>query len=285
MPTSGNTAFTMSFDQVINRAMHIVGKTQYLLNPDASELTDARQILNTIVHDQENREIFPYQIDDVIQKFVASSTVLGSDGLFYRCVRGHTASAITRPVSGANWALYWLQDASLATPGAWVDGTPYVTSGELTVPDDTLAVWSARVLDDYSNDHSVDVVSMQKFRQVQDRQTDTETWPHTIAFDGKASGGKIFIWPIPIEFTSALVWQKVRKLYSGTAGSDEIDAWSKSLRWLIYELAADLADSFQLDLLERNYLSSKAEKLRKAQVQTHEVDDASGFMPAFDLCD
>lgn len=54
----------------------------------------------------------------------APSAVLGTDGNNYRCIKTHTSSASTHPITGGDWATYWVLDNTLdGTP--WVDGMFY----------------------------------------------------------------------------------------------------------------------------------------------------------------
>lgn len=52
------------------------------------------------------------------------SEVEGTDTNNYRCIRNHTADANNRPVTGANYLLYWEEGGSSGV--AWAEGTSYV---------------------------------------------------------------------------------------------------------------------------------------------------------------
>lgn len=51
------------------------------------------------------------------------SEVIGTDALNYRCIRSHTADSTNKPITGANYLLYWEQAGS--SGAAWADGTAY----------------------------------------------------------------------------------------------------------------------------------------------------------------
>jgi phage gp36-like protein len=55
--------------------------------------------------------------------FGPSSEVLGTDTKNYTCIVAHTAAALNKPVTGANYATYWAQKGS--SGGTWVDGSAY----------------------------------------------------------------------------------------------------------------------------------------------------------------
>lgn len=57
-----------------------------------------------------------------------TSEVIGSDGVNYRCITGHTSDAIRKPITGTSYRIYWQEGGEDGS--AWVDDTDY-TNGEL----------------------------------------------------------------------------------------------------------------------------------------------------------
>lgn len=57
-----------------------------------------------------------------------TSEVIGSDGVNYRCITGHTSDTINKPITGTSYRLYW--EAGGTSGSAWATGTDY-TNGEL----------------------------------------------------------------------------------------------------------------------------------------------------------
>ena|SRR3990167_1408790 len=57
-----------------------------------------------------------------------TSEVIGSDGINYRCIMGHTAALINRPITGTSYRLYW--EPGGTSGSTWVLATDY-TNGEL----------------------------------------------------------------------------------------------------------------------------------------------------------
>jgi hypothetical protein len=53
-----------------------------------------------------------------------TSLVVGTDALYYLCIKDHTSAAASRPITGADYATYW-QAVSTATATAWVTATAY----------------------------------------------------------------------------------------------------------------------------------------------------------------
>ena len=52
------------------------------------------------------------------------SVVTGTDAIDYKCIRSHTADSTNKPITGANYLLYW--EAGGAGPSVWASGTSYV---------------------------------------------------------------------------------------------------------------------------------------------------------------
>lgn len=53
------------------------------------------------------------------------SVVTGTDALAYRCILPHTAAAVNRPITGANWSMFWELGGSGAV--AWASGASYTS--------------------------------------------------------------------------------------------------------------------------------------------------------------
>lgn len=68
------------------------------------------------------------------------SVVTGTDAAAWKCIRSHTADSTTRPITGANYLLYW--EAGGSGPSVWATGTEY------TAPQH-LRLWFKRPLYDF----------------------------------------------------------------------------------------------------------------------------------------
>ena len=61
--------------------------------------------------------------------FGTLSTVIGTDGEYYDCILGHTASAENRPITGADWPLFWQLTTTVGA--VWATSTAYTTAQSL----------------------------------------------------------------------------------------------------------------------------------------------------------
>lgn len=80
--------------------------------PQAVYLTDHATLAD--------RALYVYPIPGEVP---TPSVVTGTDSQPYRCITTHRSSAVTRPITGANWSLYW--EAGGTGPSAWVADQPY----------------------------------------------------------------------------------------------------------------------------------------------------------------
>jgi hypothetical protein len=70
----------------------------------------------------------------------SQSVVTGTDAAAWKCIRSHTAASENRPITGANYLLFWESGGS--GPSAWASGTSY------TAPQH-LRLWFKRPLYDF----------------------------------------------------------------------------------------------------------------------------------------
>ena len=79
-----------------------------------------------------------------VQSYTLSNVVIGTDGNNYYCKADHLAANDNKPITGANYALYW---TLTGVPGvAWVIGTNYTASFD--VYNQPVKVWA----DIYTNE-------------------------------------------------------------------------------------------------------------------------------------
>lgn len=57
-----------------------------------------------------------------------ASTIIGSDLKEYRCILGHTSAEATRPITGADYATYWVVTGGTGAAETWVTATSYVAA-------------------------------------------------------------------------------------------------------------------------------------------------------------
>lgn len=117
--------------------VQILTHAQYEAISNKFDRGDTEKIFLT--HDRvlASRSLYVWPLPNNIN---TQSEVIGTDALNYRCIRSHTAVADNKPVTGANYLLFWEQGGS--SGATWVSGTSY-SAPQL------LRIWYKRPLADF----------------------------------------------------------------------------------------------------------------------------------------
>jgi hypothetical protein len=70
--------------------------------------------------DRASREL---RIHPMLSSVDTQSEVIGTDTNNYQCIRKHTSDSTKKPITGANWRIYWQLGGSSGS--AWADATQY----------------------------------------------------------------------------------------------------------------------------------------------------------------
>lgn len=81
-------------------------------DPQAVYLTDHRDVGSQTLY-----------INPMLAAVNTQSVVTGTDAIDYKCIRSHTAATLNKPITGANYLLYWTAGGSGAT--TWAADTAY----------------------------------------------------------------------------------------------------------------------------------------------------------------
>ncbi len=103
--------------------MEIINQHQYESIVDKNDTGDPEK-----VHLEKNRVLSSrtMRIWPAKSSIGTTSEVTGSDTLNYQCIMLHTSAADNKPITGANYKLYWQQTGSAGS--AWVTATEYTNS-------------------------------------------------------------------------------------------------------------------------------------------------------------
>lgn len=123
--------------------------------------------MNMLLHSFQGYEAFPWKIENTQVQFTSISSVVNLPGeeTYYTCIKAHTAAALNKPGTGADWALYWVEFGDSTNSSDWVTGTSYTTNMEYTLSNLNnliIGVNSARLLTDGAYE-SVEVISRDDF--------------------------------------------------------------------------------------------------------------------------
>ena len=116
-------AWEQTRNDIIKRALRIIGVLEQGDSPDSHQLNEAIDTLNGLLKSLSLENIWLWKIDWFIESLSASSEVTGTDGKIYTCIRGHTSSSENQPVTGSQYKLFWKESGT--TGGVWADATAY----------------------------------------------------------------------------------------------------------------------------------------------------------------
>ena len=166
-------AFTQTSDDIIKAALRLVNETDANTAPDVAVLERARDALNTLINSLQEDGTLDYQVVLTEQTLTASSSVTGTDGNYYRCIKAHTSATANKPITGASWPTYWILDGSQAG-GTWVTSTAYTTIGEFSPASGTLDVLDMYVKYNGSDDQ-VRLITQEDYDAISEKYVESTT--------------------------------------------------------------------------------------------------------------
>lgn len=274
MATSGSFDFGMTTTQIIARAWRLCRRKEEGESVPTWAEVNGRQILNAYVKHLQNRGVFLWTLEQKIKTLTASSEVLGTEAtpLNYDCILAHTAAAANRPITGAEWPMYWYQRGSSGS--TWVTSTAYTSIGDFLLPVEALAIERAKIrYNDVDHDLKLESFRGDYFDIANKTQTGQ---PVKMFIQKQLSQNKVLLWPIPNTTDYVLHYLQTRKLEDFDASLNDPDMKSKWLDVLCFGLAARWAPELALPRDERMELKEDAERfLLEAKAGDYESEEAS----------
>lgn len=274
--TSGTNSWIITEQDVIKRALRQVGAIGTGDSPNSNEYADARLVLNSVIQSLINEGVGLWKREWITQAFNPLSKVVGTDGFSYYCVKPHTATSDSQPVTGTSFQEYW--DAGESTETAWVSGASYTSSNQFTYSNDIIDIEKMFVRDT-GYDYPVDKISLDEFFDLGSKSSFTTTYPTKFAIETKLNNPIVHLFPVPIVDTDVQIHLLVTKrVFDTDTTSENLDFPVEWLEALTYLLSSRLADEYHLDLSERGYLQNKAEEFKRRAMGKESRDLASSFV-------
>jgi len=246
-----DTDFNLKVRQIIETAYRYIGETvvfdQY-----------AKDLLQVVILNLQGRGYFFWNVEDVNREFTAPSQVTGNgDSKNYTCYRGHTASSVNRPPTGADWTKYWYEANSAGS--AWALNSPYISTGDFYPASNTLSIDNAIIR--YQNrDRQLRFISKVEYSRYEKKQQTGTPW--AIFYDDTRPP-QVFLYPqihTDLVDDHLLIYRRVVRAsdIEGSSAMDDFD--SNWLHVLILLLAKELAaQRFNLPMERILYLENKAD--------------------------
>ena len=147
------------------------------------------------------------------------------------------------------------------TPALWETGTDYTTIGDVDLASNVLDVTQAFMRDASSRDYDIELISGDKFGEIYDKSN--QTIHPTKAWVEKLLPSVFHFAQQPSDDDYVLHLRRVTVLDDLITASGTPDAPMQYYKMLIYSLAYDLSDEYNLPLSERNYLGGRASNLQQ----------------------
>jgi hypothetical protein len=259
MALSDSTDWTQTALQVIERAFRKIGQK----NPSQPEKVNARTELNSLVKALQGDNIFLWTVEWKTKTFSASDEVTGTDSNVYTCIRGHTSAASNKPVTGADYSTYWVQEGS--TGGVWATATAYEAIGDFAPDSDCLDIIDSYVrIDD--RDQPVKIIDRFRYMEISDK---TQTGRILNLYLQKTLTPHVFLWPQSDNTDDVLHYQQVVKLQDFDKFTNNPDFATHWIEHLVYALAAVLAIETGHDMQSKAELRAIAEDNKRKALSSN----------------
>lgn len=276
-----SVSYVQTANQIVSGAFRICGVLAVNQPLSLDNFNDGLLALNALINAMAEEDPGTWRMTWRTKTFTASSAV-SNGGSYYRCIRGHTASATDEPGVGADATSYWYEDDSVsATAVPWALATAYTCAGDFLL---TEAFSVAQAFVRYQDSrYPVLLSEFGEFLKAED-QTD-EDIPTTMYFD-RQNTSRVYLNPLPsseVVSNGVLHLLCVNHVAEVGAVGDSVaipPAWIRAMKYL---LASDIADEKGCSVEKSNRLQMKAEVLwQKCRRGPHtDVSEVKGIKPCF----
>jgi len=242
MATSGSFDYYLTTNQIIQEALEQVGLIRVNQTPSGDLIASAMRTLNSMLKIwQATTGMRLWTVERRFYSLSASSVVLGSDGVDYRCINNHTSAANTVPVTGAKYAGYWFELETTAG-SAHVDSTAYTSLNHVDLEDDVIDLWQeGHTVRRGEQDFPIYKFTREEFEEKLNKNENETSRTRRVYFDRGRDNPYLKVWPWPDDTTDLLSIQIVRKLEDFDAATNNPDTTAKYLEALSFGLALRLS--------------------------------------------
>lgn len=276
MSVSGVTTWNPTKSQLIHRALRIVGAVGSGQTASGSIYSDASDALNGLIKSLQAEGASLFHISDYESAAQTATVITGTDSLNYTCKRSHTSAADNRPITGAKWTLYWVQEGTGGS--GWVTSTAYTSNADLSLPASTIGMEYA-ILNDGDNDYELSPIPYNEYLKY--TQKSSVGRPDQFSIDWQLTP-VVYFWPRPDQTTYVYRFRVLREVYDFNANGDTMDftkIWNEAL---VFGLAERLSHEYAMDLNERQLLLSRFEKAKSKAMGKDVSNQMSDFIvPAY----
>jgi hypothetical protein len=186
-------AWDLTRNKIISRALRLIGAVPQGDSPFADQLADGSDALNSLMKSF-NVGTKLWKVRTYSLQLNDTDSVIGSDGYIYDCLRGHTSSSDTQPITGNEYQSLW--NKTDTNYNAWATGTDYEIGDQIYVDYTGYKVYTCTAAHTAGATFAGDIANW-------DQDTTYDTWVTDTAY---TSIGDVLL---PVETLSVLkVWYK-----------------------------------------------------------------------------
>ena len=247
MATSGSYDFNLTTSDIITESLERLGVLADGQPVSTNQKTNGTRTLNLLIKSLQNKgaKLWTREWEQVTLS--ASSVVTGSDSLAYKCVKSHTSSTATKPITGANFTSFW-ERTNDSSGGNWADTTSYNYIGDFLVPVKYIDVTEAFVRYNASasnTDYELMLKPIAEYLKITDKHTSGIGIPKHLYIERSLDLMTGFLYPTP-DSNVVLNFLGTLKLEDMDADGNNPDFPSEWLETLVAGLTWKLASKYGL---------------------------------------
>jgi hypothetical protein len=260
MALSGSYDFNKTRNDIIESAWRKTGDLSRGDVLSAEQAAEGAAELNDMVKQWQGEGIKLWSVELATQTLTASSEVVGTDGNNYFCIRAHTSTNATKPVTGADYTTYWKLGGS--SGGVWAVTTAYTSLNSYVLDSNVIGIEEAFVRRDTTyQDTPLDIIPREDWMKLGNKYT---TGPPSKIWFQRKHTPEIHLYPYPDDSTDVIHFSQILKTQDFDTAADDPDLSSEWLSALTWGLAARLAFEAGLPPDERRDLKTMATETKEA---------------------
>lgn len=260
MAISGTYTWNATRDDIIKRALRIVKALDQRGTPTDNQLTNCSGILNSIVKGWKNQGVCLWTVEETTLALVTATIVIGTDALYYECVRNHTSATVSKPITGADWSTYWIETSTTTGAVAWSAAQSYVSSNNYALAAEIIGIEEETIFvrrDKF--DTKITLIGRDSYMGLGNKY---QKGIPTHAWFERQTTPQLTFYPVPDTLTDVIHFSAIKKgmdisttVPDTTANVDIPEEWVEAL---VYALASRIAPENDVASNERAFLRNEA---------------------------
>jgi hypothetical protein len=255
MGTSGSTDFIRTRDQIIARALRIIGALGMGDTPPTAAYTEGAEALNAIVKYLQTKGVRLWSQDWLAYYVSNADQCKGTDASNYICIKSGSGNDSAIPTTGSMWKMYWILGGS---SGASIVSTVSYSPAHIFTPASNVLDIEKMLIRDDDDDNDVAKITMREYLDIPDKYT--SSMPEKFVFE-KGLTPKVYLYPIPDDSAYVIHYLATTALEDFDSSGDNPDMPVRYTELLTWMLASRLASEKRLTIAERTYIDQQVDRM------------------------